>query len=58
MEEACLLTFAETRFAVTPVAVSTALGGVEPGERPVEFGVELMSGFVAQIRRRENADVP
>ena len=53
-----MLTFADTRFAATAVAVSTALGGVEWGERRVAFGVERMFGFVAQIRRRENADVP
>ena len=50
--------FAEARFAVTPVAVSTALGAVEWGERPVEFGVERMFGFVAQIQPRENTNVP
>ena len=50
--------FAEARFTATPVAVSIALGSVEWGERPVEFGVERMFGFVAQIQPRENADVP
>ena len=46
------------RFAGTPVAVSTAFGAVvEPDELPVEFGVELMSGVVAQIQSRENMNV-
>jgi hypothetical protein len=58
IEDASCWRFAETKFAATPVAVSPALNGVEPGERPVEFGVKRMSGFVAQIRLRENTNVP
>jgi hypothetical protein len=58
IEDASFGRFAETKFATTPLAISTALGGVEPGERPVEFGVERMSDFVAQIQLRENTNVP
>jgi hypothetical protein len=54
IEDASFFRLAETRFAATPVAVSTALAAVvEPDELPVELSVELMSGVVAQIQSRE-----
>jgi hypothetical protein len=57
IEDASFWRFAETKFAATPVAVAIALNGVAPGERPVEFGVERISGFVAQIQLRENTNI-
>jgi hypothetical protein len=54
--------FAGTRLAGTTVAVSTVLDAVvEPDERTVECGVELiagvMFGVVAQIQPGENINV-
>jgi hypothetical protein len=54
IEDASFLRFAATRFAGTPVAVSTGLGAdPEADEFREEFGVELMSSVVAQIRSRK-----
>ena len=55
--------FADSRFAGTPVPISTILGAVlESGEFTIECGVKLsvgpMSGVVAQIQPRENMNVP
>jgi hypothetical protein len=58
IEEASFMRFANARFGATPVAVSIASGVVEADERSVEFGVERMFGFVAQIQPRENTNVP
>jgi hypothetical protein len=63
IEETSFFGFAETRFGVTPAAVSTALGAVESPDDPLvesgfEFSVELISGVVAQIQSPENRSVP
>jgi hypothetical protein len=58
IEDASFGGFAGPRLNATAVAVSAARGAiVEPDELPVEFGVELMSGVVAQIQLRENMNV-
>jgi hypothetical protein len=50
--------FAATRFAATPAAVSTDLDAdPEAAEFRGEFGVEVMSGVVAQIRSQKNMNL-